>query len=178
MMLLARQAILAHVFSGRQIKLSVGVIVPFAMKVVIYGWDASPIREGSRGPSLALTLWHKGVVKDKERQEITNLFYDSFKEIAAPHVHWYPHDELPTTSQNYHHLVDYEFSVFHKGYELRGHITEVIYMSGKKGEEENPYIYMKLIKAEYVGEENVLEDPFLQEDEAPSPEDEVVVVED
>ena len=61
-----------NVFLGG--KLSVGVIVPFAMKVVIYGWEASPIREGLEGLS----------VKDKERQEVTDLFYDSLKEIALP----------------------------------------------------------------------------------------------
>ena len=78
------------------------------MRVVVYGWEASPIRQGLAGLSLMCP---------EEQEEVTGLFYKSLKPEHVPDRHW-------------GQFVDHYPSVVHKGHELRGHITEVCYMSG------------------------------------------------
>ena len=67
-----------------------------------------------------------------------------------------PNEEGPFVELNFHRFVDHCLSVFHGGYELRGHITEVVYMSGLIGQQVNPIVYIKLVHAEFVGEEEAV----------------------
>ena len=147
-MLLARQAILAQVI----LAILVLITGPIAMRVGLYGWGTGPIGEVFEEP-----------VPDCDRKAVTDLFAASLHNEARGPVDEPPRsgfiDDEGHFQLNYHQLVDHCLSVFYKGYELRGHITEVVYMSGLMREEINPIIYVKLVHAEFVGEESRAEQP-------------------
>ena len=109
------------------------------MRVGLYGWGTGPIGEVFEEP-----------VPDCDRKAVTDLFAASLHTEASLFV---VVDDEGHVQLNYPQLVDRYRSVFYKGYELRGHITEVVYMSGLEDEEANPIIYVKLVHAEFVGEE-------------------------